>query len=379
VTTTALISISPTTGLTGTEVTVTGSNFAANSKTAIKFGSISVRTFPLEVVTSSSGTFLAKFDVPAGVTGSNSVIANDDTGRAGIASFAVTAPLVSLSPVSATISSGTAVTVSGSGFAPNSEVTILFDGNIVGTNPSRITTTSTGTFTATFAVPIAASLGSHTIRVESNGDSAVAGFNIVGRASAISLSSTGVKPGSPITVSGSGFTPNTSITVMLDNSILATSMSTSSGSFFVAINMPINMAPGSHVVSASDGINRASSTVMAIRGEDVLSVRGLTLVSSGGATIRDPSLGSQIMIQSELRNNLSVDQDFAYIVQVKDSQGITVMISWVSGTLPASKEYSVAASWLVEEHGLHDIEIFTWDSITDPDVLSPGLETTINV
>ncbi len=380
VTTTALISISPTTGLTGTEVTVTGSNFAANSKTAIKFGNISVRTFPLEVVTSSSGTFLAKFDVPAGVTGSHSVIANDNTGRAGIASFAVTAPLVSLSPVSATISSGTPVTVSGSGFAPNSEVTILFDGNIVGTNPSRITTTTTGTFTATFAVPATASLGGHTIRVESNGDSGIASFNIVGRVSAITLSSTGVASGSPITVSGSGFIPNTSITVKFDNSILATTMSSSSGSFLVAINMPINMAPGSHIVSASDGINSASSTVMArVRGEDILSVSDLKLLDSRGLTVSSPSEGSQVMIQSKLRNNLSVDQDFAYIVQIKDSEDVTVMISWITGTLPADKEFAVAVSWLVEAEGRYNAQVFTWDSITDPDVLAPSLRMTIRV
>jgi len=66
-------------------------------------------------------------------------------------------------------------------------------------------------------------------------------------------------------------------------------------------------------------------------------------------------------------------------VQVKDSQGITVMISWMSGTLPAGKEYAVATSWLVEDEGRYNVEVFTWDSITDPDVLAPSLRTTVRV
>jgi len=381
VTTAGIITISPVSGPTGTEVALTGSNFAPNTKISIKFGNISVRTFPVDVVTSNTGTFIAMFDVPAGVSGSHSVTASDSTSRTGSGVFAVTAPSVSLLPISGNvITAGAPVTVSGFGFVPNIEVTLMFDGNIIATNPSKTTTTNTGTFTASLIIPVTASLGSHTMTVRGGGETAIESFNVISRLqSSITLSSAGAAPGSPITVSGSGFIPNTSVTVKFDSSILATTVTTSSGSFFVTFSAPLSVAPGTHIVSASDGTNIATSTVTVIRGEDIVSVADLRLVDSGGVTVSRPTEGSPVLIRSNLRNNLSTEQDFVYIVQVKDSQGVTVMISWMSGTLPAGKEYAVATSWLVEDEGRYNVEVFTWDSITDPDVLAPSLRTTVRV
>jgi hypothetical protein len=371
VTTAGIITLSPVSGPTGTEVTVTGSNFAPNTKLSIKFGSISVRTFPVDVVSSNTGAFIAMFDVPAGVSGSHTVAASDNTGRIGTSAFAVTSPSVSLLPISGSvIAVGAPVTVSGSGFAPNTEITILFDGNMVATSPPKITTTSTGAFTASLVIPVT-TLGNHIITVHGGGETAIESLNVV--------SSAGAAPGSPITVSGSGFIPSASVTVKFGNSIFATTIATSGGSFFVTFNTPLNVAPGSHVVSASDGVNVATSTVTVIRGEDIVSVADLRLVDSGGVTVSRPTEGSPVLIRSNLRNNLAIEQEFVYIVQVKDTDGITVMLSWISGTLPAGREYVVATSWLVEDEGRFNVEVFTWDSITDPDILAPSLRTTVRV
>ena len=64
---------------------------------------------------------------------------------------AVTAPLIGLSPASGT--SGTTVTVTGSGFAANSALTAKFNGSTVTLGGAK-TTTSGGSVTgATFTVP----------------------------------------------------------------------------------------------------------------------------------------------------------------------------------------------------------------------------------
>jgi hypothetical protein len=51
---------------------------------------------------------------------------------------------------------GTTVTATGSYFLANSAVSITFDGAAVATNPSTVTSTNTGSFSATFAVPSSA-------------------------------------------------------------------------------------------------------------------------------------------------------------------------------------------------------------------------------
>ncbi|GEM_PF-2355130 len=68
---------------------------------------------------------------------------------------------VQASPASG--SAGTLVTVTGTSFAPNSTISITFDGSSVVTTPPIVTSSSAGGFSATFQVPLAASQGQHTI------------------------------------------------------------------------------------------------------------------------------------------------------------------------------------------------------------------------
>ena len=69
---------------------------------------------------------------------------------------------IMLSP--ATGSVGTQVTVAGSSFVPNSSVTINYNGNAVATTPTSVMTSSSGAFTASFAVPPSSAPGTNTVR-----------------------------------------------------------------------------------------------------------------------------------------------------------------------------------------------------------------------
>ena len=68
-------------------------------------------------------------------------------------------PTISLNPTSGRVA--TLVTVTGNGLAPNSGVTLTFDGNTVNTNPATVTTSANGEFNSTFTVP-QLSNGDHT-------------------------------------------------------------------------------------------------------------------------------------------------------------------------------------------------------------------------
>jgi chitobiase/beta-hexosaminidase-like protein/Big-like domain-containing protein len=58
---------------------------------------------------------------------------------------------------------GSTITVSGTGFSSNSPITIRYDGTVQPTQPSTITTSSSGVFSATITVPSSTS-GSHEVR-----------------------------------------------------------------------------------------------------------------------------------------------------------------------------------------------------------------------
>ena len=375
-----VVILSPTSGVTGTEVTVTGSNFTKNTQATIKFGKITVATEPPNVIIGVTGTLAAKFLVPAGVALGNYIVSvRDDTGRTGNATFTVQSSAIasiSLSPTSA--APGSMVTVTGSNFGTNTSVIIKLDESIITT----ITTTSAGAFTATFAVPGSTVTGSHTISASDGAKNASATLNVTLQTlqPSISLSSTSAIAGSSVTVSGSGFVPGNTVTIKLDDNVLATSIATSAGSFSAVINIPLTVTQGTYTISASDGAG-SSSVTLSITEEirEKVTLSNVKLIDQTGSTVSRPTEGMQILIQSDLKNNLGSDQQFVYIVQVKDSGGATIMISWMSGTLPAGKQYAVAQSWLAEEKGNYSVDVFVWQSISNPVVLGPASKTTINV
>ncbi|MGH9878676.1 MAG: hypothetical protein ACRD5H_13655, partial [Nitrososphaerales archaeon] len=232
--------------------------------------------------------------------------------------------------------------------------------------------------------PSTAASGSHTITASDGPRSASQTFTIGQAAQAsISISPTSATAGSSVTVSGTGFAPTSTVTIKLDGNTLATSTSNSAGSFTATINVPLGTSQGSHTVSASDETNSSSATLSVTLQTPPqtakVTLSSVKFVDPTGASVSRPSEGSQVLIQSDVKNNLATDQEFVYIVQVKDSSGVTVMISWMSGTLPASKQYAVAQSWLAEDEGSYSVDVFVWQSISNPVVLAPTSKTTITV
>jgi len=95
------------------------------------------------------------------------------------------------------------------------------------------------------------------------------------------------------------------------------------------------------------------------------------LVDSFGQTVTQVSIGEQVLIQSEVVNTQNRKQPFVYIVQVKDSNGVTVSLSWLTAELPPNDSLKVSQSWLPLTAVQYTIEIFVWESIDKPTALSP--------
>ncbi len=163
----ASITINPTSGPSGITVTVTGTGFAASSTITITYDGDAVTTTPSPLTTNASGVFSATFTVPTSDAGTYVVSVSDGTST-------ITANFESTT--SATISEttteedpgyvGMSLTITGTGFAPDSTVTVKY-----ATDPVTIATTEsspTGAFSVTFDIPPSVA-GEHTITV-SDGD-----------------------------------------------------------------------------------------------------------------------------------------------------------------------------------------------------------------
>ncbi|MGH9878333.1 MAG: hypothetical protein ACRD5H_11910 [Nitrososphaerales archaeon] len=81
--------------------------------------------------------------------------------------------------------------------------------------------------------------------------------------------------------------------------------------------------------------------------------------------------GELALVESVLTSNMNSNQTFAYIVQIKNAQEITVQLSWLDGMLEPMQKFRASQSWVPPEEGSYIVEIFVWSSVGDPDPLGP--------
>lgn len=174
-----VITISPSSGLMNSTVTVGGSGFVASTTVTFSFagspvafastcsvsGTPSGSTVKVTAAGSFSGcTFPVPFTAPAGA---DTILATDSSGQSATQTYTVTAWNLTVSPnrVSRT-SSTTSVTLTGSGFASGSKVSIVYNGSLLVngtlsfkcangeliTGGSTITPTAAGGFSCTLTL-----------------------------------------------------------------------------------------------------------------------------------------------------------------------------------------------------------------------------------
>ena len=103
------------------------------------------------------------------------------------------------------------------------------------------------------------------------------------------------------------------------------------------------------------------------------------VVDSTGKSVDKVSINQQIQIVSNVTNQENRDQPFAYLVQIQDSSGITVSLSWITGSMTPKQTLNLGQSWLPHTAGTYTAQIFVWQSISNPNALSPPLLLQIQV
>lgn len=273
------ITLDPTSGAVGDEVTVTGTGFAASSDIIISFDGDEV-DIGGDDSTSSKGSFESTFDVPEASRGGHTVKAEDEDDNYATATFTV-GQKITIDPTSG--SSGTTVTVTGTGFRASKTITITYNDTTVTTSPSSVTTGTTGYFTATFTVP--AGLASTYVVAASDGSySATANFVSTTDAT-ISTVTTAAAPGyvgMELTITGVGFTPESTVTITYATTpvTLATPTTDGSGNFTAPITIPASEA-GPHTITVTDNTTSFTKSFTFYMESEAPPVPSLVLPATG--------------------------------------------------------------------------------------------------
>jgi len=103
------------------------------------------------------------------------------------------------------------------------------------------------------------------------------------------------------------------------------------------------------------------------------------IVDAFGSELDEVSVDQQVQITADLANGQDRDQSFAYLVQIQDEDGVTTSLSWITGSLAPGQNLNPAQSWTPTSPGTYNVQIFVWESVDNPDALSPPVSTTVDV
>ncbi|MEM2759514.1 MAG: hypothetical protein QXU32_03625 [Nitrososphaerales archaeon] len=103
------------------------------------------------------------------------------------------------------------------------------------------------------------------------------------------------------------------------------------------------------------------------------------IVDGSGDRLYNIKAGQLVLIQNSVTNNQLRTQSIAYVVQVKDAAGITVLLTLLELEIPAKATLEVVQPWKLPVDGDYLLEIFVWKDIENPVPLSPVRAVTVFV
>jgi len=138
--------------------------------------------------------------------------------------------------------------------------------------------------------------------------------------------------------------------------------------------------PGKYRVEATYAENTASTSLQFdVKVSGKVTPGRFMLVDQSGKQLEEVFVGQQVLVQADVRNNLQDKQPFSYLVLINDADGITISLSWITGTLPPGETLSAAQSWIPDNSGRFTVKAFVWKSISEPEPLGKSLETSVTV
>ncbi len=110
-----------------------------------------------------------------------------------------------------------------------------------------------------------------------------------------------------------------------------------------------------------------------------ISTSDFKIVNSLGQEINSPVVDQQLNLQTSLKNVSQKGVDWAYVVQVVDSNDAVADLNYATGSLVTNQTLTTALSWIPHASGTYKIEVFVWDNLRDINPLAPMSTFTITV
>ena len=110
-----------------------------------------------------------------------------------------------------------------------------------------------------------------------------------------------------------------------------------------------------------------------------ISISDPTMVDSSGHALSSYQVGQEIGVQSMLTNHGTSNQNYAYMVQVVDSSGVTDYFEASSASLLGNQTFTVVQAWTPKEPGTYTVQVFVWNSLASAVPLTNVVEKQITV
>lgn len=247
------VSLSISSGPPGTLLTVTGSNYTANSTFTVIFANGSVATG----FVSASGTINTSFFVPVLPRGAYAVgiSTNASDTNQSVPNFTVS-PLLSLvTPIGG---GGDLLGVSGKGMAASTTVTVYFDGVAMAT----VTSDTLGSFSTSFTVPTTVA-GLHSVTAgDYTGVGSGVNFTVLPK---LTISEASLTVNSTFTVTGTGFAASSPVTFLLDDVDLTRTVNTNTVGGFTMGNLSLpETTAGTHTLRVHDASSNSATVTITV-------------------------------------------------------------------------------------------------------------------
>ena len=253
------VALTPNSGSRGSEITLTGTNFASyiGDVVHILLGSIEVVGSPL--IVPENGAFEVTFNVPTEApSGITYVSVTDDYGiQLGKSNpFKVIASQITLEPESGSV--GTLLEINAQGLYASGKVTFYYSSNKAELNMGAEVASPMGECFYSFEIPESVA-GEHLILARDFSDIEVeASFEVI---PSLRLEPQSVPTGEKLTVNGIGFGYKTDVQIYLDEAQMAEVQTNEYGSFELTFNIPY-LKPSSYEIRVEDeDDNTAQSTL----------------------------------------------------------------------------------------------------------------------
>jgi hypothetical protein len=341
------ISISPSSGVSGTAVTVSGSSFGSYTGDTLSLYFDNTEVAANVVAVSGGSIAQTTFTVPDKIITGNHVVSIH--GNSGVilaqAKFYMPQPEIVLSRWSATV--GSAITATVDGFHAGQSVTFYYYTAAEQDLLSNQTASNLGECTAQFNVP-AGSTGSHEILAQdAMGDYASADLEIT---PALNISLPVASVGDRVEITGTGFNSNDEVDVKLYGHTMAMANTSYRGSFDALFNVPVIKAGIYSLEIQEAGIN--------IRSLDFTITPKITVSASTG------NVGTTLQVDG-------VGFDVEGLVQIDyDIQEMTTVATDNTGSFTDSFNVPISGVGphnIVVTDGLNtEMAVFTMESTPPP-------------